>query len=57
MSKYEIIITLNDKGGYYARIPDIPSIFTGGMSEEEAIKNEREAIHEYIKICEEKSTK
>lgn len=53
MYKYEIIIIPNDEGGYYARIPDIPSIFTGGMSEEEALKNTREAIKEYIKTCEE----
>lgn len=53
MYKYEIIITPNEKGGYYARIPDIPSIFTGGISEEDALKNAREAIDEYIKICKE----
>lgn len=53
MYKYEIIIIPNDKGGYYARIPDIPSIFTGGMSEEEALKNAKEAIDEYINICKE----
>ena len=53
MYKYEIIITPNDKGGYYARMPDIPSIFTGGMSEEEALKNAREAIKEHIKVCQE----
>lgn len=53
MYKFEIIITPNEKGGYYARIPDIPSIFTGGISEEDALKNAREAIDEYIKICKE----
>lgn len=53
MYKFEIIITPNEKSGYYARIPDIPSIFTGGISEEDALKNAREAIDEYIKICKE----
>lgn len=53
MYKYEIIIAPNDEGGYYARIPDIPSIFTGGVSEEDALKNAREAIDEYIRICQE----
>lgn len=53
MYKFEIIIMPNEKGGYYARIPDIPSIFTGGISEEDALKNAREAIDEYIKICKE----
>ena len=53
MYKFEIIITPNEKGGYYARIPDIPSIFTGGISEEDALKTAREAIDEYIKICKE----
>ena len=49
---FEIIIEPNEEGGFYARIPDIPSIFTGGLTELEALKNARAAIKEYIEVCE-----
>lgn len=49
---FEIIIEPNEEGGFYARIPDIPSIFTGGITEIEALKNAKTAIMEYIEICE-----
>ncbi len=48
---FEIIIEPNDEGGFYARIPDIPSIFTGGVTEIEALRNAKAAIKEYIEIC------
>ncbi|MCP4263767.1 MAG: type II toxin-antitoxin system HicB family antitoxin [Planctomycetes bacterium] len=50
---FAIIIEPNEEGGFYARIPDIPSIFTGGMTEIEALKNAKSAIKEYLKLCEE----
>lgn len=50
---FEIIIEPNEEGGFYARIPDMPSIFTGGTTEIEALKNAKDAIKEYLKICEE----
>lgn len=48
---FEIIIEPNEEGGYYARIPDISSIFTGGTAEIEALKNAKSAIKEYLEIC------
>ncbi len=50
--EFEIIIEPNEEGGFYARIPDIPSIFTGGVTEIEALKNAKAAIKEYLEICE-----
>ena len=41
---YEIDIVPNEHGGFYARIPDFPTIFTGGETSEEAIANAQEAI-------------
>ncbi len=41
---YEIDIVPNEHGGYYARIPDFPTIFTGGTTPEEALYNAFEAI-------------
>ena len=41
MYNYEIIITPNEKCRYFTRIPDIPSIYTGGMTEEDTPKNAR----------------
>ncbi len=48
---FEIIIEPNEEGGFYARIPDIPSIFTGGITEIEALRNAKFAIKKYIEIC------
>ncbi|MBI5115024.1 type II toxin-antitoxin system HicB family antitoxin [Candidatus Poribacteria bacterium] len=49
---FEIIIEPNGEGGFYARIPGIPSIFTGGLTELEALKNAKAAIKQYIEVCE-----
>ena len=48
---FEIIIEPNEEGGFYARIPDLPSIFTGGTTEIEALRNAKAAIKEYLEIC------
>ncbi|MBI4837778.1 MAG: toxin-antitoxin system HicB family antitoxin [Nitrospirae bacterium] len=48
---FEIIIEPNEEGGFYARIPDMPSIFTGGITEIEALKNAKAAIKDYLEIC------
>ena len=41
---FEIDIVPNEYGGFYARIPDFPTIFTGGTTHEEAMHNALEAI-------------
>ena len=43
-TEYKIKIVSNPYGGFYARIPDFPTIFTGGASRQEALKNAEEAI-------------
>ncbi len=43
-NRYEINLTPNEFGGFYARFPDFPSIFTGGQTAEEAMKNAKEAL-------------
>jgi antitoxin HicB len=42
--QYEIDVVPNEHGGYYARVPDFPAIFTGGSTPDEAMKNALEAI-------------
>jgi predicted RNase H-like HicB family nuclease len=42
--QYEIDLVPNEHGGYYARVPDFPTIFTGGRTPAEAMKNALEAI-------------
>lgn len=42
--RYEIDVVPNEFGGYYARIPDFPTLFTGGETPDEAIRNASEAI-------------
>lgn len=44
LSRYEIDIVPNEHGGYHARVPDFPTIFTGGDTPSEAMKNALEAI-------------
>ncbi len=40
VGRYEIDVVPNEYGGYYARIPDFPTIFTGGQT----MKNALEAV-------------
>lgn len=51
--KYEIDIFPDpeDQSWFCARVPDIPTIFTGGASSEEALKNAKEAINGYLDVC------
>ncbi len=48
---FEIIIEPNEEGGFYARIPDIPSIFTGGMTEIEAVKMQKLLLKNILKYA------
>jgi predicted RNase H-like HicB family nuclease len=50
--KYEIYIVPNAYGGFYARIPDFPTIFTGGITRKEALRNAEEAIELMIEDME-----
>jgi antitoxin HicB len=43
-SRYEVGIVPNEYGGFYARVPDFPTIFTGGSTPEEAMRSALEAI-------------
>ncbi|OGP57411.1 MAG: hypothetical protein A2V67_19580 [Deltaproteobacteria bacterium RBG_13_61_14] len=51
-NKYEINIVPNPHGGFYARIPDFPAIFTGGATAKEALRNAQEAIELMIEELE-----
>lgn len=42
--RYEIDVVPNEHGGYYARVPDFPTIFTGGETPAEVMGNALEAI-------------
>ncbi|HZF12052.1 MAG TPA: type II toxin-antitoxin system HicB family antitoxin [Thermoanaerobaculia bacterium] len=42
--QYEIDLVPNEHGGYYARVPDFPTIFTGGRTPDEAMQNALAAI-------------
>lgn len=53
-SRYEIDIVPNEHGGYYARVPDFPTLFTGGKTPEEAMRNALEAIELMIEEYQER---
>lgn len=41
---YEIDIVPNEHGGYFARVPDFPTLFTGGDTPSEAMEHALAAI-------------
>ena len=43
----------DDPNWFCARVPDIPTIFTGGPSPTAALQQAQEAIEGYLNICEE----
>lgn len=55
LREYEIDIFPDpeDPGWFCARVPDIPTIFTGGSSSEDALKAAKEAIEGYLEVCRE----
>lgn len=54
-NRFEIDIFADpeDPTWFCARVPDIPTIFTGGATPEEALRQAQEAIAGYLEICEE----
>jgi len=57
LDRYEIDIFVDpdDPQWYCARVPDLPGLFTGGATPEEALQQAQEAIAGYLEICEEDS--
>jgi antitoxin HicB len=52
MNKYEINLIPNAAGGFYAQLPDFPTIFTGGKTAREALQNAQAAIELMIEELE-----
>jgi antitoxin HicB len=42
-----------DGGGYLATVPDLPGCMSDGETQEEALKNIREAIESWVKAAKE----
>nr|BAL55471.1 HicB family protein [uncultured Acetothermia bacterium] len=55
--RFEITIFADpdDPNWFCARVPDIPTIFTGGPNPTAALQQAQEAIEGYLTICEEDS--
>ena len=53
--RFEIGVAPNEHGGYYARVPDFPTLFTGGQTAEEAFRNALEAVELMIEEVGERS--
>jgi len=45
--KYKVVIKYSEEG-YSASVPGLPGCWSQGGTEEEAIENIRDAIHEYL---------
>jgi predicted RNase H-like HicB family nuclease len=45
--KYKVLIQHSEEG-YSASVPGLPGCWSQGATEEEAIENIRDAIHEYL---------
>jgi predicted RNase H-like HicB family nuclease len=47
MMKYKVVLKYSEDG-YSASVPGLPGCWSQGATEEEAIENIRDAIHEYL---------
>jgi predicted RNase H-like HicB family nuclease len=50
--KYRIVLHKSDEG-YAVSVPGLPGCWSQGVTEQEAIENIRDAIHEYLAAVEE----
>jgi len=50
ISGFDVILTLEDEGGFSIECPELPGCISEGETEEEAIRNMKEAIQGYL-IC------
>lgn len=54
MYKYEVIVYWSDEDGVYiAEVPELPECMADGASYEEALKNVKEIISEWIETAKE----
>jgi antitoxin HicB len=47
---YPVIIVPESEGGFSTKVPDLPGCFSQGETVEEAYKNTREAMYNWISI-------
>jgi len=52
--KLKIVLEKSDEGGYTVYVPSLPGCISEGETEEEAMKNIREAIELYLEDIEDK---
>jgi predicted RNase H-like HicB family nuclease len=48
--KYKVVLRLSEEG-YSVSVPGLPGCWSQGATEEEAIENIRDAIHEYVETA------
>lgn len=53
MMKIKVVLEPSEEGGYTAIVPALPGCISEGDTEEEALKNIREAIELYLEPLEE----
>lgn len=53
MMKLKVVLEESDEGGYTVYVPSLPGCISEGDSEEEAIKNIKEAIELYLEPLDE----
>ena len=54
--KLKIVLEPSDEGGFTVYVPSLPGCISEGDTEEEALKNIKEAIELYIKPIEDQAT-
>jgi len=52
--KFKVIIEPQPEGGYVVYVPALPGCMSQGETEEEALKNIKEAIELYLEVLEER---
>ena len=54
MSHYKVVIHEEPEGGFWAEVPALPGCWSEGETEEEALENIRDAIHDYLAALEDR---
>ena len=48
--RYSVVVHTAEEGGYWVEVPALPGCYTQGETEEESLRNVKEAIELYLEV-------